>query len=118
MKKITATIISFVALALVVTSCGKKDEVSTSALEKSFQSAEAPTQSSVNDAVAAIKSADYAGALAKLQKVAADAKLTPEQQKAVQDVIAQVKTALTASMNKAGEGASKAVGDLQKSLPK
>lgn len=121
MKKITSIItVVIVALSLSFTACSKKGaaNVDTAKLEQIFQSADGSAKSSVNEAVAAVKNADYAGALTKLQAVAKDAKLTPEQQAAVKDVIEQVRTALSGAADKAVEGANKAAGDLQKSLGK
>ena len=109
---------ALVAAALAATSCGKKSEVNTSKLEKSFQTVESSVKSTVTEAVTAVKNADYAGALAKLQKAASDAELTPEQKEAIQDVVEQIKAAMAATVDKAAEGASKAASDLQKSLSK
>ena len=44
-------------------------------------------------------------------------KLTPEQQKAVQDVIAQVQQQLTEMGNKAAKDVKKTADDLKKSMP-
>jgi len=121
MKKIIHIItITLAAFSLTFTACSKKSEVSvdTGKLEANFKTADDTTKSAVNEAVAAVKNADYAGALAKLQTVASDAKLTPEQKAAINDVIDQVKTALGGAADKAVEGANKAAGDLQKSLGK
>lgn len=107
-----------VALIVAVAGCSKKSGVNTSGLEKSFQSADPKAQTVVNQAVDSIKKADYSGALASLQKAASQAKLTPEQQQAIQDVIQQVQKALADAAGKATEGANKALGDVQKSLPK
>ncbi len=103
---------------VAVVGCSKKSSVDTAPLESSFKSAEPATQSTVDKAVTAIKSQDYSGALTQLQTLAQNAKLTPEQQQAIKDVMAQVKQAITEQANKAAGEASKAAGDLQKSLPK
>ncbi len=87
----------------------------TSKLQSAFQSAPAVDKTEVQNAITAVKSQDYSGALASLQKVASDTNLTPEQKAAVDDFIGQVKA-------KGAELAKKALGtktaDLQKSLPK
>lgn len=113
--------------ALAVVGC-KKDEsgtvsVDTAALESSFASAEAATKSAVDTAVAAIKSADYSGALAELKSLGEKAKLTPEQQQAIKDIMAKLEQAIAGVAKQAGEAATKAAddagkaaGDLQKSL--
>src|SRR5262245_27094583 len=104
-------------VALVLCGC-KKSGVDTAPLEKNFTSAEPAAKSSADKAVSAIKAADYSGAMAELQKLAAQAKLTPEQQQAVKDVLAQVQKQLSEAATKVGKEAEKAAGELQKSLPK
>jgi len=101
----------------VLTGCGSS-KVETGKLESSFSSAQPATKSNVDAAVTAIKAGNYADALAKLQAIGAQAKLTTEQQQAVQDVIAQVQKLLTAQAEKAQKDAGNAMGDLQKSLKK
>lgn len=110
-------LITIVAAAVALGGC-KKSGVDTSKLESSFKSAEPAAQTSVEKAVSAIKSADYAGALAELKSIAEKAKLTPEQEQAVKDIVAQVQQMLADTAKQAGEKASEAVGDLQKSLKK
>ena len=73
--------------------CSKQSSVDTASFEKSFKSAEATVQTSADKVVTAIKSADYSGALAELKTLASNAKLTPEQQQAIKDVMAQVEKA-------------------------
>jgi hypothetical protein len=119
MKKLTWFVGSVVlGLALGLVGCGQKQAVETSALESSFKSAEPAAQTTVGKAVEAIKKADYPAALAELQKLAADAKLTPEQQTAVKDIIEQLKKLAAETLKQASEGANKAAGDLQKTLTK
>ena len=106
------------AATLALAGCGKSGGVDPSALEKSLKSSEPATQEVADKAVAAIKSADYAGALTQLQSLASQAKLTPEQQQAVKDVMAQVQKAVADAAGKAAGEAGKAADDLQKSLKK
>jgi hypothetical protein len=112
------------AATLALVGCSKQDgagtasSVDTSALESKFQSAEATVKASADKAVAAIKSADYSGAVAELKKLGENAKLTPEQQQAIKDVIAQVEKAITEAASKATGQATKAVNDATKALPK
>ena len=87
-------------------------------MEKSFSTADPATKSEADKAVSAAKAEDYQGALASLQKLAVQPKLTPEQQQAVQDVIGQLQKQLADSMNKATGEAQKGMNDLKKSLPK
>ena len=112
----------FALAALLTTSvligCGKSNNVNTSTLNSSFSSAEPTTKGQVDAAVESIKAGNYTDAMAKLQAIAAQAKLTPAQQQAIQDVIAQVKAQLTAAAGQAQKDADKAIGDLPRSLGK
>ena len=106
------------AVGLVFAGCGKKEGVDTAGVEKSFSSAEPAAKAEVDKIVAAIKSSDYAGAVASLQKLATNAKITPEQKQAVTDLAAQVQAAFADAAKKAAGEANKAVDNLQKSLSK
>jgi DNA-binding NtrC family response regulator len=106
------------AMMLVSTGCGSKSSVDTAPLEKSFASAEPANKTAADSAVSAIKSEDYPGAMAQLQKLASQAKLTPEQQQAIKDTLAQVQKQVADAATKAGKDAQKTATDLQKSLPK
>ena len=118
MKKHISAFAVVVVATFVITGCGSKGSVDTKPIETSFQSAEAATKSAADKAVAAIKSADYAGAVSELKSLASKAKLTPEQQQAIKDVMAQVEKALADVAAKAKDGAEKAAGDITKSLKK
>ena len=118
MKRYVWILTAAMAVSLVFLGCAKKSSVDTGKLESSFATAEPATKSKVDSAVSAIKSADYAGAMASLQGLAKDAKLTPEQQQAVTDVVEHLKTMVTDVANTTAEGATKALGDMQKSLKK
>jgi hypothetical protein len=117
MKAMNWILTVMAAAALVLCGC-KKSSVDTTPLEKNFASAEPTAKSASDRAVAAIKAGDYSGAMAELQKLAAQAKLTPEQQQAVKDVLAQVQKQLSDAATKVGKEAEKAAGELQKSIPK
>ena len=118
MKLVIGTLTVLSVVALTLSGCGNKGAVDTAPLEKSFASAEPATKTSADQVVSAIKASDYAGAASQLLKLAGQAKLTPEQQQAVKDVLAQVQKQLSDFAAKAGKDAQKAAGDLQKSLPK
>jgi len=105
------------AAAFALVGC-QKSSVDTSGLESSFESAEPVAQTSVEKAVSAIKSGDYAGAMAELKSLAEKVKLTPEQQQAINDLIAQLQQKVTDTAKQVGDEANKAVDDLQKSLQK
>ena len=118
------------AAAFVVAGCRKSSRevpgtpaeaaasVDTSKLEAAFQTAEPAVKSAVDTAVTAIKGADYSGAVTQLQSLAGKFQLTPEQQQAVNDVIAKVQKALTDVSAKAAGDASKTATDMTKSLGK
>ena len=118
MNRISWTLVAIIAAMLAFAGCAQKNAVNTAPLENSFKSAEPATSSVVDKTVAAIKNSDYAGAMAQLQTLASNAKLTPEQQQAVKDVIAQVQRAISDAASKVASGAGKSVDDLKKSLPK
>ncbi len=109
---------AIIAASLAIVGCSKKSAVDTAPLEQSFKSADPAAQSSAEKAVTAIKSADFAGALTELQSLAKNAKLTPEQRRDVEDLVAQVQKALTETASKAAGEASKSLDDMKKSLPK
>lgn len=109
----------FLAATLGLAGCGgTKPTVDTAPLETNFKSAESALQASANKAVAAIKAQDYPSAVAELNKLVANAKLTPAQQQAVKDTLAQVQKAFADAASKMQGEATKAATDLQKSLPK
>jgi hypothetical protein len=107
-----------VVTALALAGCGSKSSVDVTPLEKSFQSAEATVQSSAQKAIASVKSGDYTGALNELKALAGKAKLTPDQQQAIKDVMAQLEKAIADAAGKAAGDAQKAANDATKSLPK
>jgi DNA-binding NtrC family response regulator len=118
MKLISWTLAVVAGSALVLSGCASKSSVDTAPLEKSFASAEPANKTVADKAVSAIKAGDYPGATAELPKLAAQAKLTPEQQQAVKDTLATLQKQLSDVAAKATKDAGKAAGDLQKSLPK
>ena len=118
MDKKSSFLSIFIIVLLFGAGCAKKDGVDTAKLETSFSTAEPATKSQVEQAVSSIKSADYPAALASLQKVASQAKLTPEQQQAISDVMAQVQKQLGSAVEKASGDARKALENAGQSLPK
>ncbi|NQU10431.1 hypothetical protein HQ590_06565 [bacterium] len=117
MNRSIVIVLAAVVAVGVMTGCGKKSDVDTGQLEQSFQAAEPQAQSLVDQAVAAVQRGDYAGAMSSLQKLANQAKLTPEQQAAIKDLMARVQKAMSAAAAQAQEDAGKAVDDVKKSLP-
>jgi hypothetical protein len=113
--KITHTCwLIMLAAMLAVVGCKKGGSVDTSKLESSFAAAPATEKSSAGKAVAAVKSGDYAAALAELKTLGEKAKLTPEQQQAVKDVLAQLQQLVADTANKAAGEVGKAVDNLPK----
>jgi len=105
------------ATTLALVGCSKPaggTAIDTSALETTFQSAEATVKESADKVIAAIKSADLAGAVTELKKLAEHAKLTPEQQQAIKDVMAKVQGSIANAAGKVAEGAGKMVDDAAK----
>lgn len=117
MRRFGTMLAALLVLAVALSACGSKSSVDTSKLEKSFQSAEPAQRSNADKAVSAIKAGNYAEAMTDLQKLAAQAKLTPEQQQAIKDVMAQVQKQMSAMATKAAGDAQKAAEDMKKSLP-
>jgi len=107
-------------IALAFAGCSKSSsaKVDTAPVEKSFATADPTTKTSADKAVSAIKGGDYTSAVNELKTLASNAKLTPEQQQAVKDVMAQVQKAITDMATSAQGDANKTATDLQKQLPK
>jgi hypothetical protein len=61
--------------------------------------------------VTAIKTGDHSGALAELKSLANNAKLTPEQQQAIRNVMTQVEKLIADAASKAAGEAGKAPQD-------
>jgi uncharacterized protein YpuA (DUF1002 family) len=119
MKTHTWIATTLIAWALILAGCSKSgSSVDTSPVEKSFASADAILKSAADKAVTAIKAADYSSATAELQKLVTNVKLTDDQKKAVNDVLAEIQKAVANAGTKAAGDASKALGDAQKSLGK
>ena len=118
--KISAWILTaVVATTLALVGCGKSgggESVDTSALQASFESAEASVKESAEKAIAAVKSSDWAGAVTELKKLLEDAKLTAEQQHAVKDTLGKVQSAIGKVAGEVTEGAEKAIDDAAKAV--
>jgi 23S rRNA G2445 N2-methylase RlmL len=109
---------AIMTLSLAMAGCGKQSSVDTASFERSFKTAEAAVQTSVDKVVTAVKSADYSSAMAELKTLASNAKLTPEQQQTIKDVMAQVEKAISDAAQKAAGNATKTIKDIPKALPK
>src|SRR2546421_7956825 len=106
--KIIKCIMVTLLTTLLLLGCGSKSNVDTAPLEKSFASAEPANKTAADKAVAAIKTEDYSGAMTQLRTLASQVKLTPEQQQAVKDVLAQVQKQLADSAAKLSKDGQKA----------
>ncbi len=89
-----------------------------SRVESSFATADPAQKASAQKAVDAAKAGNYAGAMAQLQMLATTAKLTPEQQEALRDMVADMQKQIQAKASEAAAGAQKAMDDLKKNLGK
>ncbi len=101
--------VGVLALAAVTLVGCTKSGVDTSKMESSFSDAEPGAKTTMEQVVTAVKAGDYAGALAPLQTLAANAKLTPEQQQAAKDLMTQIQEQVKEAAAKAGEQAREAV---------
>ena len=99
-------------------SAGATAKVDTSKFSAAFQTAAADVKPVTDAVISAVKGADYSAALEKLKDLGSKYKITPEQQQAVSDLIAQVQKALGGAATKATEGATKAANDLGNALKK
>lgn len=112
----TIGILSIVLIAsAAMIGCGGSP---ASKVESSFASAEPSLKESAQKAVDAVKAGNYAGAAAQLQALAGNAKLTPAQQQAIQELVADVQKQIQEKAAQAAEGAKKALTDFQKNLGK
>lgn len=115
MKKYIGMLCVVLVASAAMIGCGGSP---ASRVESSFASAEPSAKESAQKAVDAVKAGNYTGAMAQLQVLATNAKLTPEQQQAIKDLIADVQKQLQEKAAKAAEDAKKALGDLGKNLGK
>ena len=138
MKKLILTLTAVASLTLVgLTGCSKTESgaatIDTAKVQAVFSAASAVDKAEVEKAITAVKAGDYSSALTSLKSAAANVKLTPEQQQAVKDLLAQVqaklatatgdvldkaKTAAGDAAKQGGDAAGKTVGDLKKAVGK
>jgi uncharacterized lipoprotein YajG len=111
-----------VAATFVLGGCKKDTQqqvtVNPAPLESSFQTADASTKSTADKAVAALKAGNYTEALTELKTLASNAKLTPEQQQAVKDMMAQVQKAIAGGVANVQAEGTKALDNVKQALPK
>ncbi len=117
-----------VILSLVNLGCGKKGEtpdtadagsgapaaapvIDVSKVQRLFESAPAAIKSQWEQEVAAVKSANYSGALKSLQSLAGDARLSTDQKAAIDELVAQVKSRANEAWRGAAEAANKVINE-------
>lgn len=113
MKRIQYLAAIAAALAFTFAGCSKDGSVDTSKVEASFSSADASTKGDLDQVLTALKAGDFATATAPLQKLAANAKLTPEQQAAAKDLLTLVQEKVKEVAAKATEEAAEAMKKAQ-----
>jgi molecular chaperone DnaK (HSP70) len=109
MKRIQYLAAIAAALAFTFAGCSKDGSVDTSKVEASFSSADASAKGDLDQVLTALKAGDFATATAPLQKLASNAKLTPEQQAAAKDLLTQVQEKVKEVAAKATEEATEAM---------
>ena len=123
MKKLILTLTTVAGLAMLgLAGCSKSgsdaEVIDTSKLQSTFSAVAAVDKAEVEKAIGAIKSGDFASAVTSLKQAAANVKLTPEQQQAIKDMLAQVQAKLGAAATEAADKTKTAAGDLQKATGK
>lgn len=122
--KIQNTLLTIMAAtAIVVAGCSKQSvekavddtkaavaSIDTSKIEAAFASADADTKAALQPVIAAVKNADYDGAVTQLKSLGEKFKLTDEQKAEVNDLTAKAQKAISDMSAKAAADASKALG--------
>jgi hypothetical protein len=108
MKRSSLLLSLLAALALGFTGCKDDGAVDTSKVESTFAGADAGAKADLDKVVSAVKAGDYSGAMTSLQGLAKNAKLTPDQQTALNDLLTQLQAKAKEAMAKAGEQATDA----------
>lgn len=111
------TMVALAACLGLLAGCGQKSGVDTSRLEASFSANDAAGRNDAQAAVNHIQAGKYDDALVKLQKIASEPKLTPDQQAAVKDAMEQLQKQLSAKIDEAAQKINQAAEDLKKKLP-
>jgi len=101
------------ALAITFAGCSKDGAVDTSKVESTFSAAEPSAKSQVDQIVTAVKAGDFAAASAPLQALASNAKLTPDQQQAIKDLMTQVQEKVKEAAAKVAEQTAETVKKAQ-----
>jgi hypothetical protein len=93
-KWLVLSLIASTGIALLgFAGCSKGGgSIDTSKVQSAFENAPPVDKAEAQNAITAVKSQDYAGALASCKKVVTSANLTPEQKSAVQDLMGQIKS--------------------------
>lgn len=107
-------LLTLAAGALIgLTACSKSGgSIDTAKVEAAFAAVQQADKADLQAALDALKAGNFSGALASLQKAAADVKLTPEQKSALADLVAQVKARAGEAVQQATQAASQAETNL------
>ena len=85
--------------------------VDLSKVERLFESASGTLKTQWDQVVAAVKSANYSGALKSLQTLAADAGISADQKAALNELMAQVKEKANQALRGAADAANKVINE-------
>jgi len=124
MKKLLLTLTTIASLSLLsLTGCdsggsGSGTVIDTSKLQSAFSAASAVDKAEIEKAITSVKAGDYASALTSLNAAASNVKLTPEQQQAIKDLVAQVQSKLGSAATEAVDKAKAAATDATKAVGK
>jgi hypothetical protein len=98
MKRDSWILTAILSVVLMLVGCAKSDgKVDPSPLANRFASAEPPAKAIVDKAVEAINKGDYKTASAELHKLLNTVKLTDREKKTVNNTIADLRIAMTAT---------------------
>ena len=114
MKNQLTALLCAVLIPCAFSGCNKSESIDTSRIEKSFESADSALKSAVEPCITALKDGNWSAAGTQLEKVLANAKITPEQKQAVTSVLEQIKAKLTEAAAKASDSAKNAGAEIQK----
>ncbi len=111
--KSLSCILTLVLLGVASVGCGgSKSKVDTAKVDRSFQTAGPALKTHADKAVTALKAGDFAGAMSAFKKAAEQGQLTAEQKEAIQEVIVEVQTIMSANPDKSSAAAWTTIREL------
>jgi ribosome assembly protein YihI (activator of Der GTPase) len=102
-------LVGWIVAVVLAAGCSRHHGVDTGPLASSFERSEPTLRQDADKAIAAIKAGNLPDALTQLDRLGKRAKLSAEQQKAVQDTIAQIQKQMEQAAKAAAEDAPKAL---------